>query len=129
MSDRMNNGKRRLVFVAHGSRNPGWTAPFKRLADDLRREVDCCSPCLAFMELSRPSLFEVAAEIADSGCACIQVLPLFLSSGNHLAYDLPEQVEEIKRRHPGLEVEVLPPIGQHPRFLDLMREIIRERLH
>ncbi|MBI4023578.1 MAG: CbiX/SirB N-terminal domain-containing protein [Verrucomicrobia bacterium] len=115
-----------LVLIAHGSKNPRWTAPFQKLAEDLGREVGQDKVFLCFMELAQPSLQEVAARIVQGGTSHFRLLPLFLASGNHLDHDLPAQVEDVKRQLPGLEIEMLPPIGQHPMFATLMRQLARE---
>ena len=117
-----------LVLIAHGSKNPKWTAPFEKLVNDLSREVGEGKVFLSFMELAAPSLQDVTQKIVASGVTHFRLLPLFLANGNHLDHDLPAQVEAVKRHFSGLEVEMLPPIGQHPMFASLMRQLARECL-
>lgn len=115
-----------LVLIAHGSKNPKWTAPFETLVNDLSREVGAEKVFLSFMELASPSLQDVTKKIVANGVTHYRLLPLFLANGNHLAHDLPAQVEEMKQLFAGLEIELLPPIGQHPMFTSLMRQLARE---
>ena len=115
-----------LVLIAHGSKNPRWTAPFQKMADDLSKEVGDGKVFLSFMELAAPTLQDVAGQIVKDGGLHFRLLPLFLANGNHLAHDLPAQVDDVKKQFPGLEVEMLPPIGQHPMFATLMRQLARE---
>ena len=35
-------------------------------------------------------------------------------------------VDEVIRRHPNIKVEVLPPVGEDPRFAALLRDIATE---
>ena len=81
---------------------------------------------LAFMEFCEPTLVEIAAVAVSGGCTRLRLLPLFLAGGAHVANDIPRIVGEVKQAHPTLEIEVLPPVGEDPRFAALLREIAKE---
>lgn len=116
----------RLILLAHGSRDPRWRAPFERLEADLAAAIGVARVRLAYMEFAAPTLLDRAAEAERDGVTELRVLPLFLSAGAHVAHDIPAQVAEARGHHPGLRIEVLQPIGEHPRFASLLREIARE---
>lgn len=118
-----------LVLLAHGSRNPRWCKPFEHLLEGLQRKVGPDRVHLAYMELTKPSLPNVIRRLADQGVCAIRILPLFMSSGNHLDKDIPAQVVPLRRDYPELELEVLPPIGSHPRFIAMMHELVSDVLH
>jgi sirohydrochlorin cobaltochelatase len=120
--------KTQLVLFAHGSRDPRWRAPFLKLLDHLRGHEGEESVALAFMEFAPPTLVDVAKHADARGIGRLRLLPLFLAGGAHVAKDIPEQVGWVKEALPSLEVEVLPPIGEDPRFESLLREITREAL-
>jgi sirohydrochlorin cobaltochelatase len=120
------SGADRLILLAHGSHDPRWRAPFERLEADLKGAVGATRVRLAYLEFVGPTLLDVAAEAARDGMTGLRVLPLFLSAGAHVAQDIPVQVAQVRARNPRLEVEVLPPIGEHPRFTALLREVARE---
>ncbi len=113
------------VLLAHGSRDPRWREPFERLYLQLRSDLGD-DVRLAYMEFVGPTLLEVAEECVIAGVTEVQILPLFMAAGAHLASDIPEQVEQLSRRFPLLKVQILPPIGEDPRVFLMMREIIRE---
>jgi len=116
----------RLILFAHGSRDPRWRAPFERLAAELSGELGPERVRLAYMEFVGPTLADVAAEAARDGLTRLRLLPLFLSAGAHVARDIPDQVTAARRAHPELRIEVMEPIGEHPRFAALVREVARE---
>ncbi|HET9951408.1 MAG TPA: CbiX/SirB N-terminal domain-containing protein [Candidatus Eisenbacteria bacterium] len=118
----------RLLLFAHGSRDPRWRAPFETLERTLRAELGEERVRLAYMEFVGPTLPDAAAEAVRDGVATLLVLPLFLSAGAHVAHDIPAQAEEARRRHPTLNLDVLPPIGEDPRFVTLMKAVSREAL-
>ncbi len=115
-----------LVLVAHGIKNPQWTVPFESLVGELIREVGKGRIWISYTDLSSSSLQDVAGKIIEEEITHFRLLPLFLADGNHLEHDLPTQVEALHRCFSGLEVEILPPVGRHPMFASLMRQLVRE---
>ena len=115
-----------LILIAHGSHDPRWRAPMERLADTLRSDLGADRVRLAFMECTPPTLMDAATEAAAIGAARSRVLPLFLAGGGHVDHDIPPLVEEVRARFPDINVELLPPIGEHPRFVELMRALAAE---
>ena len=117
-----------LVLLAHGSRNPGWRAPFEALLRDLRRESGEDRVCLAYLQLAEPSLSSVVRDLATFGTRAIRILPLLIATGNHAEGDIPAEVAALRKKHPDLAITILPPIGSHPQFKTMMRELVKESL-
>ncbi|MBM3890936.1 MAG: cobalamin biosynthesis protein CbiX [Verrucomicrobia bacterium] len=115
-----------LVLIAHGSKNPQWVAPFQKLADDLRQDAGEDRVFLCFMENAEPSLHDVTRQIVAAGARRFRLLPLFMAKGNHFLHDLPAEIERLRREFAGLEIELLPPIGQHEAFVKLMHRLIKD---
>ena len=115
-----------LVLLAHGSKYEQWRAPFEQLANDLRKDVGQDNVLLCYMESASPTLMDIARQLAAVGATRCRILPLFMAEGAHFSMDIPGQLEEITAQFPALEIELLPPIGQHPLFLNLMRQIAKE---
>ncbi len=115
-----------LVLFTHGSRDPRWLEPFERLEASLAERLGPGRVRLAHMEVSPPTLMDVAAEAASRGVELIRLLPLFMAGGGHVATDVPAQAREAEGRFPGLKVEVLPAVGEHPKLLDVVEELALE---
>jgi sirohydrochlorin cobaltochelatase len=113
----------RLVLYAHGSTDPRWRAPFERLLGEVAGVSGPGGVRLAFMESAEPGLEAVAREAAGDGVERLVVLPLFLASGVHVERDVAGKAEAIRGAHPGLAVDVLPPVGEDERLLATLREI------
>ena len=116
-----------LVMIAHGSRDPRWREPFERLHATIRRTTSK-SVKLAYMEFISPTLIECARDAVAEGATQIEILPVFMAGGAHVATDIPEQAQQIRNQFPELEVNVLPPIGEDRRLFSLMCEIVREKI-
>lgn len=115
-----------LILLTHGSKRPRWRKPFESLLRNLRKETGKSNIHLAHMELAPPSLEDIVDQAVKDGVTSIRILPLFMSSGTHLIKDIPDKVKVLLRKHRGLMIETLPPLGSHPRFLKMMLELTQE---
>ena len=111
-----------LILVAHGSKDPKWCKSFENFVGagrDLHLH-------LAYMDINEPSLFSVTEKLSKNGTKKIKILPLFMSGGGHVDKDIPEQVRGLKIKFPEIDFEILSPIGEHPKVISSMQEIIKE---
>lgn len=115
-----------LILIAHGSKDPRWRAPFETFLRDLESDLGPGRVRLAYMEFASPTLFDVVDLCVAEGHRNLNLLPLFMAAGAHLATDVPEQVAQLSVRYPQLRISVLPPIGEDPRILWLMRQVAKE---
>lgn len=114
-----------LVLLAHGSKNPEWAAPFRKLTADLRKDLGEDAVYLCFMELTEPDLMAVAREIMKTGVRKYRMLPMFMAKGAHYHDDIPALMNEVKQAFPELDSELLEPIGLNPLFFELMGKVIK----
>ena len=103
--------KSSIILFAHGARDPEWAAPFRRIAARLREERSNLPVQLAFLDLMQPALADAVSGMAAEGIARITLVPLFLAQGGHLKEDLPRLLDDIRRGHPGVTIDVTQAIG------------------
>jgi sirohydrochlorin cobaltochelatase len=107
-----------IVLFAHGAREPEWALPFERLRERLRAaglRVE-----LAYLGSAAPSLEQAIDALASEGRNLVTIVPMFLARGGHLKTDLPLLVEELRARHPSIEMRIVAPLGEAPEVLDAM---------
>jgi sirohydrochlorin cobaltochelatase len=113
-----------IILFAHGARDPEWSAPF----DAIQRRLQTARPdalvLTAFQEFMAPNLAAAVAQSAAQGAKRIVVVPVFIGPGSHVKRDLPLLLEEERRRHPQLELQVLPAIGDAPEILQAVSDWI-----
>ena len=103
--------KTALLLFAHGSSDPGWAEPFKKLMAAVQtREPDRLVE-LAFLERMSPSFEDTVAKLHQRGVTEITVAPIFLAIGGHMRKDLPKLIEDTQR-DTGIEFRVLPALGE-----------------
>ncbi|WP_036566086.1 sirohydrochlorin chelatase [Oceanospirillum beijerinckii] len=121
----MQQQKKVLVLLAHGSRDPRWQEPFHQLTQQII-ENQSNPVYLAFMELCSPSLEEVVAQVDSQQYQQLEIIPLFFSAGRHLRHDVPQQIEELARKYPQLSIHLQGPIGLHPKMTQTLTELIQD---
>lgn len=121
----MTTTKRCFILIAHGSKQPEWAAPFRKLAADLRKDLGDDAVHLCFMENTPPAFLEALDDIMQTEVRQCRIVPLFMAKGNHLWHDIPELIERAGTSHPELKFELLEPIGLHPLFFELMGKVIK----
>ncbi|MSQ27729.1 MAG: sirohydrochlorin chelatase [Dehalococcoidia bacterium] len=116
-----------LVLMGHGSRDPEGAREFFELAEAVRRALPgrrVEAGVLEFPTTEAPAIAEAFERCAAAGAATVRAVPVLLSLAGHAKQDMPHQVAEAQRRHPGMAIELCPALGIDP----LLLEIVEERI-
>lgn len=119
----------RVILFAPGNEEARLRKSFEELAVVLKNELGKERVRLAYVSAGSPSLAEVAEEAANNGVTKLRILPLFLAQGGPLEKEIPEQVAVVRGQVPGITVELLPSVGEHPRMKTLIHALAREAAH
>jgi len=111
-----------LVLFAHGARDPEWSVPFRNLQRRIAGRCPAVTVELAFLELMPPLLGDVLERLATAGHVRITIAPVFMAQGGHLKQDLPRLIDELRQRHPGVALDLLPPVGEAEPVLDAISD-------
>ncbi|AKJ29800.1 sirohydrochlorin chelatase [Caldimonas brevitalea] len=101
-----------ILLFAHGARDPNWARPFDEVAARLRALAPQTAVELAFLEFMSPTLAEAGDRLAACGCQRVSVVPLFLGAGGHVRRDLPELLDTLAARHPGVTWQLRAAVGE-----------------
>lgn len=113
------------IVFAHGSSIESANEAVRIVAGEMSRRggFEVVEP--AFLEGGKPDLAGALNAMADR-VSRVVVVPYFLTLGLHLQRDLPRLIEEVRQAHPGVEIEVAPPLDQHPALVDALVDRARE---
>jgi sirohydrochlorin cobaltochelatase len=115
-----------LIIVAHGSRDPKWRVSVESLTESLQADLGPDNLRLAYMDGGPPTLDDVVSEAVQTGVTRMRVLPLFLANEGHVDRDIRPVVDQLSSIHRSVEVELLPAVGQHRLFRELLAKIAEE---
>lgn len=113
---------RGIVLFGHGSRNAGWAQPFHAILDAMRERAPATPVALGFLEAMRPTFDEAIDSLVAAGVSEVDVVPIFLATGGHIAKDLPQLAANAMDRHPGLAIAIAAPAGESPRVIRAMAD-------
>ena len=115
---------RAVILFGHGSRDPQWRVPMDGVAERVASRgvpVRC-----AFLELQEPDLGTAARQLCGEGATHLTIIPMFLGAGRHVREDLPLLMDDLRRAHPGVQIELRPAVGEEPRVLELLAGLALE---
>jgi sirohydrochlorin cobaltochelatase len=108
-----------VILIGHGSLRSASGASMIRIAARLREQGVALWVEAAFLNYSRPTLFESVEKVAAAGATTITVQPYFLIAGVYVQNDLRALVAEVSVRFSALTFQLAPVIGSHPALMDL----------
>jgi sirohydrochlorin cobaltochelatase len=119
-------GRKAIVLLGHGSRDPLWRRPIEAVAERLARRDPALLVCCAYLELEPPDLATATAQLVARGATAVTLVPMFLGAGKHARDDLPVLLQALERSHPAVSFHLQSPVGEDPRLLDLLADIAAE---
>ena len=116
--------KTAILLMGHGSRIPEANQALYAIAAMVRLGTGSEIVEVAFREQHAPNIQKGIDRCVAQGASRVLLYPYFLFAVAHVLEDLPAEMEEAARRHPGLEMVLGEPLGVHPK----LGEIVCERI-
>lgn len=107
------------VVFAHGSSIESANDAVRTVAAEMARRGGLEIVVAAFLEGGQPDL-PGALEALAANVSRVVVVPYFLTLGLHLQRDLPRLIDQVKKAHPGVTIEVTAPLDQHPAMVEAL---------
>lgn len=117
---------RGLILLAHGARDAAWARPFEDVAQRVREGNPALLVRNAYLEFMAPNLVDAGQGLAEAGCTTVQVLPVFLGAGGHVRKDVPLQLSTLMDRHPQIDWQLRPAVGESPLLVAALAQIALE---
>lgn len=117
-----------ILLMAHGSRIAEANDAAREIARMVRETTGYEIVEVAFRELHEPDIQQGIDTCVAQGAQRILLIPYFLFVGAHVRHDLPEELEEGMKRHPGVEMVMGPHLGVHRKLAEVVVERIAEGL-
>jgi len=120
--------KTAILMMAHGSRIAEANDAAREVAAMVKEMTGFEIVEVAFRELHQPDIQSGIDACVARGAQRILLMPYFLFMGAHVQHDLPEEIEEAKKRHPALIMEMGGHLGAHRKLAEIESERIGESL-
>ena len=116
------------IVFGHGSTVESANDAVRGMGRDLAARGGYPNVVTAFLEGGKPELPEAVAALARQGIKQIIVIPYFLTLGMHLQRDLPKLADQARAAHPGITIEITPPLDGHPALAEALLGRAKEAL-
>lgn len=117
--------KSEIILLGHGSRraeaNQGLLVVAEKVSKIMGQDV---TP--AYMSHDTPSLPEAVEAKIQAGALKIIIMPLFLFRGVHVSVDIHEELSEIRKQHPNVEILFTQELGASDGIANLATLRIKE---
>ncbi len=114
-----------VLILAHGSRVESTKNTIGAVVDMVREKITDRPIEIAYMEFCEENIEHGIKVLADQGVTEIKVVPYFLFEGIHIQKDIPEEIGEILKKYPGVQVEMGKTLGADERLADILTDRIR----
>jgi len=120
--------KTAILLMAHGSRVALANNAAREVANMVQKMNGFEIVEVAFRELHEPNIQQGIDTCVAKGAQRILLMPYFLFMGAHVQHDLPEEIAEAQKRHPGLLMKMGAHLGVHRKLAEVEAERIGEAL-
>ncbi|WP_017718749.1 sirohydrochlorin chelatase [Kamptonema formosum] len=114
--------QRPLLLIGHGTRD----AEGRQGLLDFAATYSACDPSRpvvpCFLELTGPTIQEGVDQCVEQGYTEISVLPVLLFAARHNKFDVTNELDRARLRHPGLKFHYGRHFGIAPAIVDLWRD-------
>ncbi|MDR3565048.1 MAG: CbiX/SirB N-terminal domain-containing protein [Negativicutes bacterium] len=119
-----------IVILGHGSRAAVGEANqvVFQISDMIRERVghDLVETAIMNRKSGLQTIEEAVDKLVSRGISQITIVPMFFANGMHIQQDIPEEISELRCKHPGIVISMARHIGADPRIADILLERIRE---
>lgn len=110
----------KILLVGHGSRHAAGNQEINQFADQWRQRNPGWTIEVCFIEFA-DVLLDQGLDRAATGASRVVVVPLILNAAGHVKMELPEHIEQARRRHPDVEFIMTPHIGATEPVLNILK--------
>jgi len=114
-----------VLILAHGSKRTETERILNSLTNKVKRKIGESLIYPAYLQFSEQNLEAGIDYLVKNGATKIKVIPMFLFDGVHVTEDIPNAVNEIKRKYPGIEIRISRHLGDDDRIADIIADRIR----
>lgn len=111
-----------VLYICHGSRFEMAIKEAISFVEKTKSIVRVPIQEICFLELASPTIQEAIKSCLEQGATRVIVVPVLLLTAAHAKKDIPNELDKVKRRNPGLEIIYGEPFGVQETIVDVLIE-------
>ncbi|MFZ5595630.1 MAG: sirohydrochlorin chelatase [Bacillota bacterium] len=115
-----------VILLGHGSRMKEAESTLQGLVDKVNKSGKYNLVLGAALQFNSPDLPASLEKAVSCGMERIIVVPLFLCMGTHMKKDIPEIIEEQKKKYNGVDIKLAGNIGADDKLVEIIFDRIGE---
>ena len=110
-----------LFILAHGSKAKEADTILEAIVEKVREKAnDFSFVGYGSLQISKPSFEEGIDELIKKGVSEIIIVPMFIFIGNHVKFDIPEVLNDLKNKYPEVCFTMGDPIGADDKLVEIL---------
>lgn len=114
-----------ILILAHGSKRQETEKTLNSLVGKVKAKTGESLVLPAYLQFSEQNLEVGVDRLVESGAKNIRIVPMFLFDGVHVTQDIPEELESIRKKYPGISIRMSEHLGDDDRIADIIVERVR----
>lgn len=120
--------KKALFVLGHGSQAQEADQIFAKIVEMVKNITTFEMIGMGSLQISKPSFEEGITELVNKGAEQIVIVPMFIFKGNHVKYDIPEELNKLREKYPHVEFIMAKHIGADERIAMIIDERGKEAM-
>ena len=120
--------KKGLFILGHGSQAVEADEIFANIAKMVMGITEFEAVGMGSLQFSKPTFEEGIDEMILTGIEKIVIVPMFIFKGNHVKFDIPEELQKLKNKYPHVEFIMADHIGADARLAEIIEERAKEAI-
>lgn len=116
-----------VLYVAHGSRVKAGVEEAVRFLETVKPYINADIQEICFLELAEPTIAKGVELCVSKGATAIAVIPVLLLTANHAKYDIPNEINLMRKRYPSISFTIGNTLGIHKKLIDSLHDRIMEQ--
>ncbi|MDF2546270.1 MAG: hypothetical protein K0R93_1168 [Anaerosolibacter sp.] len=118
--------KKALFVLGHGSQAAEADSIFEQIVEMVKGLTSFELVGMGSLQISKPSFEEGIAALIEKGAEQVIIVPMFIFKGNHVKFDIPEKLVELKEQFSNVTFTMANHIGADERIAMIIEERAKE---
>ncbi|MFT9493686.1 sirohydrochlorin chelatase [Anaerosolibacter sp.] len=118
--------KKALFVLGHGSQAAEADSIFEQIVEMVKGLTSFELVGMGSLQISKPRFEEGIAALIEKGAEQVIIVPMFIFKGNHVKFDIPEKLVELKEQYPNVTFTMANHIGADERIAMIIEERAKE---
>jgi len=120
--------KKALFILGHGSQADEANQIFENIVELVKKITEFEVVGMGSLQISKPSFNEGIEALVHKEIEQIVIVPMFIYKGNHVKYDIPEELAKLQKVYPHVEFIMAKHIGADLRLATIIEERAKEAI-